>query len=149
MAKEFLKNKQEIVTREQIQMITMLIEGENITDIAKTIGVTRNTIYAWMGKPTVKAELDRRKRGIINQGNAYILKDLTTFISNIKELANDKSDKRVCLAANQYLIDRILGRTSQVIDTGNSGNSENDGQINEVEAVVERIKLKLKGGNNA
>lgn len=43
------------------------------------------------------------------QGNSYIMKDLTTYIDNIKALANDKSDKRVALSANQYLLNRIYG----------------------------------------
>lgn len=117
----------ECITKSQEDMITMLIEGENITDIAKRLKVTRNTIYAWMKLDNVKAELDKRKQELARQGNQMILKDLNTYITNIKELANDKSDKRVCLAANQYLINRIYGSPTTTIDV-NSGNDEMEGQ---------------------
>ncbi|MDU4596801.1 MAG: helix-turn-helix domain-containing protein, partial [Clostridium sporogenes] len=74
----------DVLTVKQSDMVTMLIEGHSITDIAKKLNVTRNTIYAWMNKDNVKAELDRRKRELAHQGNQIILKDLTTYVDNIK-----------------------------------------------------------------
>lgn len=115
------------ITKAQEDMITMLITGENITDIAKRLNVTRNTIYAWMNKDNVKAELDRRKQELARQGNQIILKDITTYIDNIKDLARDKSDKRVCLAANQYLLNRIYGNPTSNVDI-NSGNEDIEGE---------------------
>ncbi|RXM68369.1 helix-turn-helix domain-containing protein [Clostridium tetani] len=132
----------DVLTVKQNDMVTMLIEGENITDIAKKLNVTRNTIYAWMSKDNVKAELDKRKRELANQGNQMILKDLTTYITNIKELANDNSDKRVCLAANQYLINRIYGNPTNVLED-NSTNESDTLNDNELEEELKKFK-KLK-----
>ncbi|MBY6844859.1 helix-turn-helix domain-containing protein [Clostridium botulinum] len=115
----------DVLTVKQSDMITMLIEGHSITDIAKKLNVTRNTIYAWMNKDNVKAELDRRKRELATQGNQIILKDLTTYIDNIKNLANDKSDKRVSLAANQYLLNRIYGNPTNVVEENSNENNDN------------------------
>ncbi|AUM96340.1 MULTISPECIES: helix-turn-helix domain-containing protein [Clostridium] len=115
----------DVLTVKQSDMVTMLIEGHSITDIAKKLNVTRNTIYAWMNKDNVKAELDRRKRELAHQGNQIILKDLTTYIDNIKDLANDKSDKRVSLAANQYLLNRIYGNPTSVVEDNSTNDSEN------------------------
>ncbi|AVP61705.1 resolvase [Clostridium botulinum] len=115
----------DVLTVKQSDMITMLIEGHSITDIAKKLNVTRNTIYAWMNKDNVKAELDRRKRELAHQGNQIILKDLTTYIDNIKNLANDRSDKRVSLAANQYLLNRIYGNPTSVVEENSNENNDN------------------------
>lgn len=117
----------EVLTQQQSDMVTMLINGENITDIAKKLKITRNTVYAWMKKDNIKAELDKRKQELARQGNQIILKDLNTYIGNIKELANDKSDKRVCLAANQYLINRVYGSPTSNVDI-NSNSEELEGQ---------------------
>ena len=106
-------------------MITMLIEGVGITDIAKKLNVTRQTIYNWQEKDHIKAELDRRRRELSRQGNNLIMKDLTTYIDNIKNLANDKSDKRVSLAANQYLLNRIYGNPTSVVEDNSTNDSEN------------------------
>ncbi|EPY2279528.1 helix-turn-helix domain-containing protein [Clostridium sporogenes] len=129
----------DVLTVKQSDMITMLIEGENITDIAKKLNVTRNTIYAWMNKDNVKAELDRRKRELASQGNQMILKDLTTYIGNIKELANDNSDKRVSLAANQYLLNRIYGNPTSVVEDNTSDNNDNLND-NELEQELNKFK---------
>lgn len=112
----------EVLTQQQNDMVTMLINGENITDIAKKLNINRNTVYNWMKKDNIKAELDRRRQELARQGNQIILKDLTTYIDNIKVLANDKSDKRVCLAANQYLINRVYGNPTSNVDI----NSDNE-----------------------
>ncbi|MBW5458508.1 MAG: helix-turn-helix domain-containing protein [Clostridium botulinum] len=114
----------DVLTVKQSDMVTMLIEGHSITDIAKKLNVTRNTIYAWMNKDNVKAELDRRKRELAHQGNQIILKDLTTYIDNIKNLANDRSDKRVSLAANQYLLNRIYGNPTSVVEDNKENNND-------------------------
>lgn len=127
------------LTRAQEDMITMLIEGENITDIAKKLNVTRNTVYSWMNKDNVKAELDKRRHELARQGNQLILKDITTYIDNIKALAKDKSDKRVCLAANQYLLNRIYGNPTSVIETSDDDNNDN---VNENELELELKKFR-------
>lgn len=129
----------DVLTVKQSDMVTMLIEGHSITDIAKKLNVTRNTIYAWMNKDNVKAELDRRKRELAHQGNQIILKDLTTYIDNIKNLANDRSDKRVSLAANQYLLNRIYGNPTSVVEDNSTNDSENI-DINVLEDELNKFK---------
>ncbi|WP_231169636.1 helix-turn-helix domain-containing protein [Clostridium botulinum] len=135
----------EVITQQQNDMITMLIQGENITDIAKRLGVNRNTIYNWKAKDHIRAELDKRKQDMINQGNQIILKDLDTYIGNIKELANDKSDKRVCLAANQYLINRIYGSPTSNINIDNEIDTEGNGEdIDVLSASISKFKIRKK-----
>lgn len=129
----------DLITAQESNMLTMLIEGENITDIAKSIGVHRNTIYNWLSKDNVKAELSRRRQELAHQGNGLILKDITTYITNIKELANDKSDKRVCLAANQYLLNRIYGNPTTKEDNENVDTGEN---VDTVTLEAELMKFK-------
>ncbi|MGJ8739805.1 helix-turn-helix domain-containing protein [Clostridium botulinum] len=114
-----------ILTNKESDMITMLIEGVGITDIAKKLNVTRQTIYNWQEKDHIKAELDRRRRELSRQGNNLIMKDLTTYIDNIKQLANDNSDKRVSLAANQYLLNRIYGNPTSVVEENSNENNDN------------------------
>lgn len=130
-----------MLTKDQEKVISLYIEGNTIVDIAKVIRVSRQTIYSWLGKDDVKAEMDRRKQDLANQGNQLILKDVTTYIDNIKELAKDKSDKRVSLAANQYLLNRVYGNPTSTIETDEGSNSSNVNE-NELENELKRFKLK-------
>ncbi|MDF2804741.1 MAG: resolvase family protein [Anaerocolumna sp.] len=138
------KGGMSLLTKDQEKLITLYIEGNTIVDIAKVIRISRQTVYSWLGKDEVKAEMDRRKQDLANHGNQLILKDINTYIGNIKDLANDGSDKRVCLAANQYLLNRILGNpTMSIVDA----NSDNDnGNISELvlEERLRRFRLKKK-----
>ncbi|MBO0558947.1 helix-turn-helix domain-containing protein [Clostridium botulinum] len=134
-----------VITQQQSDMITMLIEGHSITDIAKKLNITRNTVYAWMKRDNINAELDKRKQELKSQGNQIILKDLSTYIGNIKDLANDKSDKRVSLAANQYLLNRIYGNPTCTTEDNNNENNDNlnenelEKELNEF-TQIKRIK---------
>ena len=131
-----------ILNQQQSDMINLMIAGENITDIAKKLNVNRNTVYNWLKKDHVRAELDKRKQELTNQGNRIIMKDLSTYIGNIKELANDKSDKRVCLAANQYLINRVYGSPTSNVNVDGTSDDNEVQDIAELENELMSFKLK-------
>lgn len=128
-----------LLTKDQEEFITLLIEGERMTDIAKKLDKSRSTIYEWIKLDAVKAEMDRRKQELAHQGNNYILRDLITYIDNVKALANDRSDKRVCLAANQYLINRIYGNPTNRLEVEDEENNDNVGET-ELELELNKFK---------
>ncbi|OAA90720.1 helix-turn-helix domain-containing protein [Clostridium coskatii] len=131
-----------MLTKDQEKMITMLIEGYRITDIAKKIGVSRQTIYSWRNNSEVNAELDQRKQDIKNQGNAYILKDVNTYIDEVKKIAKESTDQRVKFSANKYLIDRTLGVPTAIGDDETEDGNENVNE-NDLKQELEKFK-KLK-----
>lgn len=133
----------EVITTQESSMLTMLMKGENITDIAKTLNVNRGTIYNWLNKESVKTELNRRKQELATQANQLIMRDLATYIDNIKALANQKDDKRVSLAANQYMVNRAIGTPTGVADRDESVDNDTVDEI-ELEAELRRFKLKKK-----
>jgi transposase-like protein len=128
-----------VLNEKQEKMISMIIQGETIAAIARSVNVTRSTIYSWLNKDNIKAELNRRRQDIVNEGNNYILKDVKSYIDKIKELAKDKSDKRTCLAANQYLLNRVYGNTTSVAETY-SDETDNSIDENELAEQLERFK---------
>lgn len=134
----------DILTTKESTLVSLLIEGMNITDIAKKLKVTRNTVYSWMNKDVIKAEIDKRKQDLSRQGNRLIMKDMAIYIDNIKVLANDKSDKRVCLAANQYLLNRVMGVPTASIGDGTQDDDNNGTDVLELETELKKFKVKFK-----
>lgn len=132
----------DVLTKQQSDMINYLINGENITDIAAHLNVSRQTIYDWMKREIVKAELDRRRRDITRQATAIILSDITKNIRNIQALANDPSDKRTALAANQYLINRVFGNPKESLEIGTD--TEQDSGLDNESIMAKLSKLKHK-----
>ena len=133
-------NQLQVLTAEQSTMITMLISGESITDIAKKLDRSRQTIYDWLAKDYVKAEVDRRRRELTHQGNAIILNDLNTYIRNIQALANDSSDKRVALAANQYLINRVYGTPTATLEVNDKDADNTATEVSKIEIALSKMK---------
>lgn len=129
----------EIIGKQQEDMISMIMEGQNISSIARKLNVARGTVYSWLNKEVIKAELEKRRHEIATQGNNYILKDTKSYIDNIKALAKDKSDKRVCLAANQYLLNRIYGNPTAFVES-NDDNADNGIDTNELELELAKFK---------
>ena len=132
------------ISLQQYDMIALYLKGENISDIAKKLNVNRKTIYNWLDKDNVKAELDKRRRDLTNQANQILMKDITTYIENIQELARDKSDKRVCLAANQYLINRLYGNpTNSIVTEDKTDNKKEDFDLDILDEVDLKKVIKL------
>lgn len=132
------------ISLQQYDMIALYLKGENISDIAKKLNVNRKTIYNWLDKDNVKAELDKRRRDLANQANQILMKDITTYIENIQELARDKSDKRVCLAANQYLINRLYGNpTNSIVTEDKTDNKKEDFDLDILDEVDLKKVIKL------
>ncbi|SKA99393.1 Helix-turn-helix of insertion element transposase [Caloramator quimbayensis] len=96
--------------------ITLILSGEAITDVAKLVGVYRSTIYNWLEDEEFKAELDRRRQEIVKQGNALILAELKTYVMELRKMAVKGKSERNRLDALQYLIDRVLGKTTTKVE---------------------------------
>ena len=122
-------------------MIDLLLQGEQITDIAKIVGVNRSTIYVWKDKPYIKAELDRRRQDLKKTAHNLITRDICTYVDNIKDLANNSTDHRVRLQANKYLIDQCLGSpTAAKEETINTDTGDKDKDSNTLKNELNEIK---------
>ena len=109
-------NRQKFNEKAMERLIILYTSGESVVDIAKKLNVNRSTIYNWLDREDVKAGLEKARRYAERQACEIIAKDINTYITDIKALAKQKTDKRTSLAANQYLMDRILGRTTAKLD---------------------------------
>ncbi|SHK38976.1 Helix-turn-helix domain of resolvase [Clostridium cavendishii DSM 21758] len=133
-----------VITKEQDIMIDMLLQGETISDIAKKIGVTRQSIYTWKDKEYIKAELEERRRQLKKSAHDRITRDICTYVDNIKDLANNSTDQRVKLQANKYLIDQCLGTATTTKEEINvPGTSNKDKDPNALKKEIEDIKLQV------
>lgn len=133
----------EELNQEESKLVSLLISGFNVTDAANLIGISRQTVYNWMNREHVRKEMDRRKQELASQGNSMILKDIESYVNNIKALAKDNSDKRVMLAANQYIINRIYGNPTNTVIQEDNGNGMKTGET-EIEAAIAKIRIRTK-----
>lgn len=106
-----------MLTDKKIQAITLLVENKhNKTDIAEMLGICRSTLYDWLKDEEFKAELDSCLHRIQTYGENQIKANLSKCIDNMVKIANGAESEKVRSDANQYLIDRVLGKTTAKID---------------------------------
>lgn len=111
------------------------------TEIANKIGISTRTLNRWENNEEFKAELDQRREQLKKTGRDEITNDICTYINNMKEMANQKTDNRVRFQANKYLIDQCLGSPSAVREEENKTPNGKEGtDKNTLKAEIEEMK---------
>lgn len=98
-----------MITEQQSEMIDYLIAGNNKTDIAKLLNVSRNTIYIWLDLPEVKAEKQKRLNNIKKDAKNKIATKVDNCIDVIYDIAIKSKDMRTKFQAAKYLCDQFIG----------------------------------------
>lgn len=106
-----------MIDERHIKMVELLVSGEyKVTEIADLIGVARQTIYDWLKREDVKAELDERLRVIRTNSQKLFDAKLDKAIDEYWKLAMTTTDVRTKQIALSYWIDRALGKTTTRLD---------------------------------
>jgi len=130
-----------VINIDKDRMIDMLLSGINIAEIARTLNVSRQTIYAWKKEKEVEAELERRREQLKKSAQDKITNDVCTYVDNMKELACNSTDIRVKFQANKYLIDQCLGSPSAAKEDSNTNSTGKENvDNNTLKAELEDIK---------
>lgn len=107
-----------MISNAQEEVIQLIVNGENISTIARKLNKSRQTIYTWIKNPEFKAEIELRQQMLKQQARDKINSNILTCIDHMKELALTSTDPRVKLQALKYLLDRSLGTpTAEKNDT--------------------------------
>lgn len=101
-----------MITEQQSEMIDYLIQGENKSNIAKLLGVSRQTVHTWSNLSEVKAEKQKRLRDIKTSARNRIATKVDNCIDIIYDIAIKSKDTRTKFAAAKYLCDQFIGSPS-------------------------------------
>ena len=102
-------------------MIELLISGEyKMQEIADLVGVARNTLYTWLEREEVKAEMNKRLQEIRTNASKLFDAKLDKAIDEYWKLAMTTTDVRTKQIALSYWIDRSLGKTTTKLDIADS-----------------------------
>ena len=130
-----------VIDASKDKMIDMLLSGINITEIARTLDVSRQTIYAWKKEDVVEAELERRREQLKKSAQDKITESVCTYVDNMKELASKSTtDIRVRYQANKYLIDQCLGSPNASKEDAKIDAPKGTTDPNELKKEIEDIK---------
>lgn len=100
----------------KIKLIELILAGENKTNIAKIIGISRQAVYDWLNDPEVIREMERTREEMLQAGKEKLTSRLDTYLDVLHKLATTSTDKRTQASCAMYLTDRILGKVSTIIE---------------------------------
>lgn len=98
-----------MITEQQSEMIDYIIAGNNKSDTAKLLGVSRQTVYAWLELKEVKAEKQKRLNDIKVSARNRIATKVDNCIDVIYDIAIKSKDMRTKFQAAKYLCDQFIG----------------------------------------
>ena len=126
-----------MINERKEKVITLLIQGEKYVDIAKLVGINRLTIYNWLENEEFKAELNKRKQEISTQGNNIILTDISLYVGELKRIGLTARSERERSLACMYLVDRVLGKSTNKIELTNDDNKD----VVQLDMLTEELQL--------
>ena len=135
-----------MITEQQSQMIDLLIEGEQKTNIATKLGVSRQTIYAWLQLKEVKKEKQKRLNDIKKEAKNKIATKVDNCIDVIYDIALKSKDTRTKFQAAKYLCDQFIGSpTAEKAEKEEENNKitvclEDDGNIDDMINTIKEHK---------
>lgn len=130
-----------MITKEQYDMIDMIIQGTSIAAIARKLNKSRTTLYLWLKLDEINKEMENRKTDMKNAAKDKIIINVDKCVNNILELANQAKDPRVKLQANKYLLDQAIGSPSATKEETNAPEGKyKDKDKNDLKRELDEIK---------
>ncbi|CAI3535135.1 DNA-binding protein [Clostridium neonatale] len=128
------------LTDKQIQAIELIAQGENISDTAKLIGVSRTTVSIWKNNNELfKAELDKSLQALKSDSDTQILSNINSLTNRLIKIALKSNSDKTSLDAIIYALNRVLGTpTNKVQDISSTSNDNNEPV--DINAILEEIK---------
>lgn len=131
-----------IITKEQSEMIDLILLGHSITDIAKNVlKLHPSTLYSWLHKDSVVAELEERRKALRKAARDKITGNVNKCLDNMLDLANNSSDTRIRFQANKYILDQAIGIPKALIESVSNGVEDKEKDVNTLKKEIENLKL--------
>ena len=114
------------MTKKKLKAVEMLIKGDlTRTDIAKDLGVSRDTLYRWMKEEEFMAALQKRTEQIKRQAIQFLDSKSYDAACTLWKVAENDRDTRSRLDAANSILNRSIGKANQNITI--EDNRENKG----------------------
>lgn len=114
-----------LLNQKHLDAIEELIKGENISNIAKKLKVSRASLYNWLDDEGFKLELDKRRQIISRNALNRVNIKVNEYLEGIEKIAKTTDNDNTALTAYGMLLDRALGKATakQEIELSNTDNN--------------------------
>lgn len=125
------------LNEKQYRCIEMLVEKNmNVSEVARELGVVRNTIYNWMKSDEFQAELSKTEQEIKDRTHQIFIRRLPDVIEKLYKLTDCNDNRTKIQAINQW-VDRALGKVSTSVTVEDKRENQDDYDIREALTRIE------------
>lgn len=114
--------------------------GLNITEIAKRVGVSRDTIYSWMKRKEWTKKVNEYTRAAKSQAEDKIKGKTLYYMSELEKIADSTENDNTKVDIYKYLINRVLGTPTSKVETKVEDNTQQGIDINNALAKLKEMK---------
>ena len=119
-----------LLNQKHLDAIEELIKGENISNIAKKLKVSRASLYNWLDDEEFKLELDKRRQIISRNALNRVNIKVNEYLEGIEKIAKTTDNDNTALTAYGMLLDRALGKATAKQDISVTNNNSVNEEIN-------------------
>lgn len=102
----------------QLKAIELLIKGETVTNTAKKVGVSRNSLNTWRNDELFRDEMHKQVQALKSKVDERLLMNLEPLLDRLVDIALKSDSDKTSLDAIIYAINRVCGTpTSKVQET--------------------------------
>ena len=119
-----------LLNQKHLDAIEELIKGENISNIAKKLKISRASLYNWLDDEGFKLELDKRRQIISRNALNRVNIKVNEYLEGIEKIAKTTDNDNTALTAYGMLLDRALGKATAKQDISVTNNNSVNEEIN-------------------
>ena len=130
----------DVLNEKQIQAIELLAKGETISDVAKMVGVSRQSVSTWKNNNKVfKDELAKYVQGLKSGIDTKIMNNIHPLVDRLIKIALKSKSDKTSLEAIEYALNRVLGTpTNKTQDVTTV--SADDSKPADINALIQEIQ---------
>ena len=119
-----------LLNQKHLDAIEELIKGENISNIAKKLKISRASLYNWLDDEGFKLELDKRRQIISRNALNRVNIKVNEYLEGIEKIAKTTDNDNTALTAYGMLLDRALGKATSKQDISVTNNDSVKEEVN-------------------
>lgn len=131
----------------QLQAAKLYCEGMKPIDIAKIVGISRQSFYDWMKKEEFTSELDRLTNEMKTAAEKSLSNNVERYIKELEVIAFTGRSEKNRTDALTYLLDRVLGKSTTKVQDITEASNTNTSEVS-WDSEKDSNVLELKTGNN-
>ncbi len=105
------------LTERQIKVIPKIVASHTYSEGCRKARINRTTLYKWLHDPAFKAEMDRRRDQITQEGFSLLAQSLTRAVEVLTGLLGNKDKRLARLAAKDVVEHFVRCKEMQELDS--------------------------------